>query len=814
MDNFRNCAGGMFGGTRYIDTGTGTGDGVDGGSAGLPPVAEGSVVRVYDGAVKGAAVYFDTNGDGTVSEAEREAQRDGEGRPVYVTNEDGEVAVPEQFQNRYFVADVNGATDTATGEKLVGEYKSLSTGELATPITDLIAESGETPQDVLSQIFGEDSDISIDDILNTDHYAIQAADAGPDAAAAPGVEASEEDIAEYEDYLSALNLFQKTQDITTLALALTELDQDDTLITDPDSGAAATDNVAHRIAILNALFDDDDQNDGDLGQRVQDRVDQGRDVLEGRPVAAPDPFVVIDEDTTLTVGDFTFGGQYQAGSRQAIETFFGFVDPQENSDTEVVSAFRGILINANLSDGRIDIDGSPLSSDILAQGEARPSTSGLRIQNISDYVYVSYGMLRDLEFVPNPDYFGALEVDYYVYDGAEWSLPATLNIAVNSVNDLPEITAVSGDRDASESQQYVLSDEGYIVDPDGNIEGVITVSDVEDTGFSPNAFTLSGADRDLFEIVFDGTNLRIKLKDDATPKAPGENYDISLVVTDSDGGVSAEIALTITQGGFYLEDNAGIRTYSNGDALIDEAADGSVTAIVLGTIGIEGVDIANTSTTTTRFSTNSDGLSVTESGGEWQMQFDGANAGDFDGASPDILEAVITKTVIEHVVTGITGFTGIKDADASGDAADGDDRTYSLKTGEGVISVDTDSTVDGIIGNGIGCDGDGNVFAIIDVTGGDLVFTAMDDQGQNVSQNVTFAAASLTITEASLIIVDNANGDGSYAVRALAVDADRPEGDYYVLGQVGAPQIPEDFQEFPTLTYGDITVTAPQRDSP
>ena len=74
------CGGGSSSGDPIsVTSGPVLGIGIDGASAGLPPTKEDSIVLVHDGTVKGAAVYFDTDGDGMVSEEEKEAQRDDEG---------------------------------------------------------------------------------------------------------------------------------------------------------------------------------------------------------------------------------------------------------------------------------------------------------------------------------------------------------------------------------------------------------------------------------------------------------------------------------------------------------------------------------------------------------------------------------------------------------------------------------------------------------------------------------------------------------------------------------------------------------------
>jgi hypothetical protein len=138
-------------------------DGVDGGPTDVvppPPPTPAPTppksVKVIDGPVRGAKIYFDMNGDGKIDAADRAAQMakypDG-----FVTNEHGEVEIPDEFVGKIFLADVDGAIDTANKEPLEGQYYSLPTGEIATPITDFIVRSiqegkGEEARDVVRKI--------------------------------------------------------------------------------------------------------------------------------------------------------------------------------------------------------------------------------------------------------------------------------------------------------------------------------------------------------------------------------------------------------------------------------------------------------------------------------------------------------------------------------------------------------------------------------------------------------------------------------------------------------------------------------------
>jgi hypothetical protein len=154
-----------------------------GGGGGGPSVTAPSFARVVDGPVINAAVYFDVTGgpggtaDGKITQADRVHRDnvDANGAALYRTNARGEVEVPAEFASRLFVADVNGAIDTATNARLTGEFMSLARGGIATPLTDLInREGGESQaQRVLNQIF-DPGRVSLQDVLNIDNYRIQA----------------------------------------------------------------------------------------------------------------------------------------------------------------------------------------------------------------------------------------------------------------------------------------------------------------------------------------------------------------------------------------------------------------------------------------------------------------------------------------------------------------------------------------------------------------------------------------------------------------------------------------------------------------
>ena len=117
-------------------------------------------VKVIDGPVRGAKIYFDIDGDGKIDAADRAAQMakypDG-----FVTNEHGEVENPDEFVNKIFLADVDGAIDKENpNDPLEDQYYSLPTVGVATLITDYIVRSiqegkGEEAKDVIRKILTE-----------------------------------------------------------------------------------------------------------------------------------------------------------------------------------------------------------------------------------------------------------------------------------------------------------------------------------------------------------------------------------------------------------------------------------------------------------------------------------------------------------------------------------------------------------------------------------------------------------------------------------------------------------------------------------
>ena len=409
-------------------------------------------IQVVDGPVEGSAVYFDMNNDGRVSPDERAEQMEN-GRPMHMTDADGYVR--NGFINRFFIANVDGAIDTATGEELSGEYQSLRTGGIATPITDLITDrigsrgSDAAAQGVLDDISGTDGLVTVADILDTENYKIQAIDVQkppppPDTADAEEQAEYEQDLAEYK-----ISIIMKS------SLALSEIDKDGAF-TNLGSSTA-------RVDALKQIFDDDPNNDNkDLMERIDARVVAGREILEGKPLALPERDIdSINEDSV-----FRFP--------QDSEAIFGFNDPNGNSDDAAASRFTGIYVKAEVDfsqanqDRTVNLlyDDLPLSGHEVAESDSLPGN----LPPETGFYYVSYENLSSLSISRSDDSgtlvdddSGTLEVEYYVFDGEQWSDSASLEITVRDVVKVYENAPLDEpiEIDSVDLQGYQLT-QGYV----------------------------------------------------------------------------------------------------------------------------------------------------------------------------------------------------------------------------------------------------------------------------------------------------------------------------------------------------------------
>ena len=649
-------------------------------------------VSVIDGPVASAEVFFDLNGDGEVTDAEKDAQRDDSGRSRYLTGEDGTTQIPEQYVGRAFVADVDGAYDTVTGARLKGTLRSLDNGEggIATPITDWIATYLEeiegmvnaptTAQEVLNTIFG-DGVITVADILDIGNYEVPESGAADEA---------------------------KKLKIINVAFALSEIKKNNDLADIDDDGSAT--NIDIITAVSTLVQTPDDASIIDLKAIVDARISTATAVRDGRPIATPAD-VEINEDTDYDFPD----------TPEALTELFGFLDPGGNSSGADASSFRGVYIKIDLENASLWLDDG--TTKVTA---ANASTLGLGGSNndgappISGYIYVTIDKLDELIVQPAADFNGALKLVYRVWDGEAASLDADLVINVAGVNeDIP--IGITGDRGAAGSAEtdmvFVLGEDGRLTLADGTDAGVITIVDTK-TPPGQLSFDISGAHGDLFEVVLldhdrdagtpDAWVLR--MKDSATALPSGDDYTITIVATDAEGATFRR-DLRIKQGGLYIYDVAGTddgssRVFSDGKAVLEENEDGSGTPVTIGAIRNEftqGPNIKDVRLELVSGQLDSDQFMIERGDGAddvantaddvFVLKFIGSDSGDADiatdnGDAPGVLNVRIREiytvgNLHEETVDedGEGSFVGTKDIDASGDTTDDDTRVFALSGG-------------------------------------------------------------------------------------------------------------------------------------
>ena len=465
--------GGGAGGSGLSVSGSGSnGDGGGGGPTSSGPT--GRIARVVDGPVKDAAVYFDIDGDGEVSDSER-AEQTQNNRPMYITDANGYVNAPIAFEGHFFIADVDGAIDTATGEELSGEYQSLSTGGIATPITDLITDrigprgSDADAQGVLDDISGTDGLVTVADIRDAEKYKIQEYDVPKPTL--PSDPTNAEEQAQYDRDITKY----KTSVIMKSSLALSEIDKDEAF-TNLESSIA-------RVDALKQIFDDDPNNgDSALMARIDARVDAGREILGiSKPLAQPDSSISpINEDSV-----FRFP--------QNSEDIFGFDDPNGNSDDAAASRFTGIYVKSSVDFPQADddahtvnllYDGSPLSRHEGAGSDSLPDNLPPEV----GFYYVSSENLSRLSISPSDDDSGTLEVEYYVFDGEQWSDKASLEITVSPVDD-PATGVAAGAQDLTAIDENTVTTGMKVAD-----------LRVDDADGPPHRLEVRGDNTGFFEI--------------------------------------------------------------------------------------------------------------------------------------------------------------------------------------------------------------------------------------------------------------------------------------------------------------------------
>jgi VCBS repeat-containing protein len=495
------------------------------GGNGLPiPDPSSLFSGAFKGPLKGAVLYFDSNRDGMIDTADRtwdpanpraNSNFDEFGNARWVTGENGMAPGAPQGM---FIADISNAIDVQSRQTFSAgdELRSLPSGGIATPITDVIAEMFYTPgatpptetqiQGFIDTLFPgtERPEITLADILNLANY-----NTGEDPVETDPMAVSGYDTTRHMQYLierAALGLEEATGTVTQRIAAVSELVDDD-----PDTVSAA--NTALMMAV------DDDEATAMATAR-------------GVPVAAPAGGINIDEDTGAPGDGFTLQ-ELASANRHTVKSLF-FTDTKNADAARTFDSHGGIAFNvASLTNFKVlfDTDGDPATdNDLAADQGTRPSNPPTPT---GTFWYVSASELSKLTLKIDANFFSAshasnmpLELDYFVYDGERWTDTETLRIAVNPVNDAPVI--------AQDSYSFRVVN---FVRANDAVGAAITHTDVEGDTVT---YALSGAGSQFFDISSTG---QITRSSQGTI-AVGQMFNLTVTATDT-GGARDTASVTI-----------------------------------------------------------------------------------------------------------------------------------------------------------------------------------------------------------------------------------------------------------------------------
>jgi len=545
------------GGTRIVE-----GDGVGGGASAVP-VKRG----VFDGAVSGARIYVDVNGDGEIDE--------GDAGP-YVTDGSGFADIPWAYRGYSIIADVSRATDVETGEVLSGEFRSLVPSDpggvlIATPLTDLLS-GAEDKQGILDTIFGAGV-VTVKEVEDPGYYRLVEPGeslAAPTAPTAPGEGATAEALAEYEAEQARYEAEQAayvSQQITRASIALTELKADAAAA----GGADISTSAGLAVVIRDALKAKDPNNPNSLDglrDRIAAREDEAGLIAGGKPIASGGT-VRIEEDGAFRIADHVMDPDSGEISADRVDAFFGFLDPGGNSDIAGTprSLLHALLVKVSPDNGTIYVGDKVLVAGGAPAGADPALTAALG----PGYAYVSFNMLSGLRVKPDADYNGDLTLRYRVWDGEDVSDEAVITITVDAVED---------------AAKSILLDNTAIPGA-GGLVGTETVFDPDGDVYSLNEVRLeAGDDAGLFELVEVGGAIRLNFIGDNPGVKP--QYVITLTATDPDNpDLVYSQDVTLTSGGRLFITSAGVQ-HETGATLLAENADGSSSAIAIGVLSHEG----------------------------------------------------------------------------------------------------------------------------------------------------------------------------------------------------------------------------------
>ncbi len=291
---------------------------------------------VLDGAVEGALVYVDENDNGAMDDNES---------LIGTTDENGRVSIEAEYAGETFFIDASGALDLFTGESLPNNtfYRAISEDRggadvVASPISTVIealkdSDPELTPEAILAIIFGENTQIDMDDLNNPDNY-ILPLNADPKPIDSP--EAIAEQIASTNIRLQVL-IEQAVGNLDTVVTAVT------------NGGFVVTDDLTPASQ-----------------REATARIVEARERANGEPVANPVAGIEVNEDEDLPLAMDVWGFRDPVGNRNDDNT-----PPSSFARLDIVSITNGVLV---ASDGTEYGAGAEIPSAQLGNLVFRPAT--------------------------------------------------------------------------------------------------------------------------------------------------------------------------------------------------------------------------------------------------------------------------------------------------------------------------------------------------------------------------------------------------------------------------------------------------------
>ena len=208
---------------------------------------------------------------------------------------------------------------------------------------------------------------------------------------------------------------------------------------------------------------------------------------------------------------------------------------------------------SDVSDQSTDED-TPTGAIAFTIGDAQTATSLLNLSSASsntalvpnaNIAFGGSGANRHVIITPAANQFGTSTITLTVTDAGGLSASDTFLLTVNSINDAPTISLISG--------AGVDANGNLVMNEDGNVTVNFTVNDIETTNLPSNAVTGTRTNTTLFSSIGTGTSSRLRLQ--GGPGAartlqvrPVANLsgtsDVTLTVTD--GSLTASRTFTIT----------------------------------------------------------------------------------------------------------------------------------------------------------------------------------------------------------------------------------------------------------------------------